>query len=137
MGRWGKWHEIETIYHDIDILGKKGLYEIRMVDEENNPIPIPRLGSMDPKGIIYIGKSTRLRPRIEDFLAGRHSGGGMYCLVRQKLRRHDLYKRHNLQYRFIVINKDNIETMEAQLLRRYFRKFCELPPFNSSVPGGK
>ena len=137
MGRWGKWHEIETIYHDIDILDKKGLYEIRMVDEENNPLPVPRLGGMDPKGIIYIGKSVRLHPRIEDFLGGRHSGGRRYRRVRQELRRFNLYKRHNLQYRVKVINKDDIETAEVQLLRRYFRKFCELPPFNSSVPGGK
>jgi len=138
LGNWGKWLNLEGIYHDIDVLNKQGLYQIRMADSSNNPIPIPRLAGIDESGIIYIGKSIKLRPRIENFYCGRHSGGGMYNLVRLRLKRHKPYNGYLLQYRYMKINdKEMIKKVETNLLRRYFRKYCELPPFNSTVPGGR
>lgn len=138
MGNWGKWINIENVYHDIDLLDKQGLYQIRMVNTFNNPLPIPRLVGIDESGIIYIGKSVELRTRIENFYCGRHSGGGMYNLVRLQLRRHTPYNGYMLQYRCMKITDEQImKKTEVNLLRRYFRKYCELPPFNSTIPGGK
>jgi len=138
MGNWGKWRNIEGVYRDISVLGKQGLYQIRMADTYNNPIPIPRLAGTDESGIIYIGKSTKLRPRIENFYCGRHSGGGMYNLVRLRLKGNKRYKGYYLQYRYMNINNSEMmENAETRMLRTYFRKYCELPPFNSTVPGGK
>jgi hypothetical protein len=138
LGNWGEWHNIENIYHDIDVLHRQGLYQIRMVNPSNKPLPIPRLAGVDESGIIYIGKSVELRTRIENFYCGRHSGGGMYNLVRLRLRRHKPYNNYLLQYRYMKSNDENaMEKTETNLLRRYFRQYCELPPFNSTVIGGK
>ena len=137
MARWGKWQAIEGIYHNMDLLDKKGLYQIRMVDMGNKPLPIPRIGGIDPDGIIYIGKTKRLRRRIEAFLGGRHSGGGMYFRVYRRLKRREPYREHSLQFRVMAGTDNNITTREREMLQRYLRRFCELPPFNSTVPGGK
>jgi hypothetical protein len=138
MGNWGKWRNIEGVYYDTEMLNKQGLYQIRMVDTYNNPIPISRLAETDESGIIYIGQSTKLRPRIENFYCGRHSGGGMYGLVRLRLKRNKRYKGYSLQYRYMnIYDSDMMKKVETNLLRSYFRKYCELPPFNSTVPGGK
>jgi hypothetical protein len=133
MPKWRKWQVIDSVYSNIGLLGKKGIYQIRMVDRENKPIPISRLVGTDSEGIVYIGKSIRLRPRIEDFLGGRHSGGGTYFLVYRHLIRSDRFRNHSLQFRILACQKPELEIKEANMLR----KFCELPPFNSTVPGGK
>jgi hypothetical protein len=133
MPKWRKWQVIDSVYSNIGLLGKKGIYQIRMVDRENKPIPTPRLAGTDSEGIVYIGKSIRLRHRIEDFLGGRHSGGGTYFLVYRHLIRSDRFRNHSLQFRVLVCQEPELEIKEANMLR----KFCELPPFNSTVPGGK
>lgn len=138
MSNWGKWRNIEDVYNDMDVLDKQGLYQIRMTNTHNNPIPIPRLAGTDEGGIIYIGQSVKLRPRIESFYCGRHSGGGMYGLVRLRLKKIKRYKDYYLQYRCMNISdSDMMRKKETRMLRRYFREHCELPPFNSTVPGGK
>lgn len=109
-----------------------------MVKPSDKPLPIPRLAGIDSNGIIYIGESVELRTRIEKFYGGRHSGGGMYNLVRFRLSRYKPYFNYKLQYSYMKIRDlETMEQMETNILRRYFRKYCELPPFNSSVKGGK
>jgi hypothetical protein len=137
MPNWSKWQAIESVYDNTDLQGRKGLYQIRMVDSNNQAIPIPRLRGIDTEGVAYIGQSVRLRKRIEDFLRGYHSGGGMYYLAYQRLKRCEPYRGHSLQIRFMVCTEADMKTRETNMLRRYFRRFCELPPFNSTVPGGK
>lgn len=137
MPKWRKWQPIDSIYSNISLLGQKGIYQIRMVDRDKKPITIPRLAGVDTEGIVYIGKSVRLRPRIEDFLGGRHSGGGSYYLVYRHLIRSKRFRTHSLQFRVLTCEEPALEIKEANILRKYFYKFCELPPFNSTVPGGK
>jgi hypothetical protein len=137
MPKWSKWQAIDSIYSNIGLLGQKGIYQIRMVDSENKPIPIPRLAGMDLEGIVYIGKSIRLHQRIEEFSGGRHSGGGTYFLAYRHLMRNEQFRNHSLQFRVLACEESALEIKEANLLRKYFRNFCELPPLNSTVPGGK
>lgn len=137
MAKWQEWHTIENVYDNVDILGKAGVYEIRMVNANSDPIQIPRIGSIDSKGIVYIGKSVRLRPRIEGFLTGRHSGGSRYRLVCRRLKKREEYKKHILQYRVMPTPREEIDVKEAELLHRYIMKFCELPPLNSIASGRK
>jgi len=47
MPKWRKWQAIDSIYSNIGLLGQKGIYQIRMIDKENKPIPIPRLAGID------------------------------------------------------------------------------------------
>ncbi len=70
---------------------KFGVYQIRIVDGDNKPIPIPRIGGTDPDGIIYIGRSgykshkadRSLAKRISEFERGPHSGGETYDLMKR------------------------------------------------------
>jgi hypothetical protein len=137
MARWRKWRAIEEVYYDLDLLDKEGLYQIRMVDRNNVPISIPRIKGIDTEGILYMGKSVRLRPRIEAFWRGSHSGGGFYYRAYRRLRKYKPYKEHSLQCRVMAITESDTTAKERSMLQRYFRRFCELPPFNSTVPGGK
>lgn len=131
MARWGKWRPIEEIIDDPSLQDKRGVYQVRMVDERNRPLSIHRIAETDPNGIIYIGQSVGLRRRLLDFYRGNHSGGGMYWLVFRRLNK---VIPHRLQVRVMASADDNTET---NLIRGYFREFCELPPFNSTVRGGK
>jgi len=136
MERWGKWRAIEEIYNDVDLLREKGLYQIRMIDKGNVPISIPRIKGIDPSGILYMGKSIRLRPRIEAFWRGTRSGGFYYRAYRQ-LRKYKPYKEHSLQFRVMAVTESDLTAKERGMLQRYLHRFCELPPLNSTVPGGK
>jgi len=53
MPKWRKWQPIEHVYHNEWLIAQEGLYQIRMLNRENQPIPIPRLCGVDPEGIIY------------------------------------------------------------------------------------
>ncbi len=79
---WREWQDIENAKKkESDCYG---VYQIRIIDNNRRPIPIPRIGGVDKEGIIYIGKAEPKHPlghRIDDFLAGRHSGSGTYDLM--------------------------------------------------------
>lgn len=137
MARWSKWRPIDDIYEDVNLLHRTGLYQIRMVDNRGSPLTIPRIKGKDANGILYMGKSVNLRPRIEAFYRGGHSGGGYYYRMYLRLVRYRPFRNHSLQFRTMSIQKSNLLDRERGMLQGYLRKFCELPPYNSTVPGGK
>ncbi len=127
--------------------GKFGIYQIRMVDKDNSPIPVPRIGGTDPDGIIYIGRSgyethktdRSLAQRISEFGSGPSSGGETYWLMKEHCTnfRHAPYKDHRLQYRarHVKGTKREVDKAEIEALAVYFAQYGELPPCNSSFPG--
>ena len=136
---WTRWLDINNAKENER--GYYGIYQIRIVDKvKKEALPIPRIGGVDVNGIIYIGKAepqNSLGNRIDAFVKWRHSGGGTYELVRAglKVKRHPYWK-HQLQYRVTRLLPDKIapDLAEIKELAKYFRKYCELPPCNSTVP---
>jgi len=136
-----KWH---AIYWASEFEKENfGVYQIRIVDKDNKPIPIPRIGGTDPDGVIYIGRSgyrsqktnRSLAKRISEFERGLHSGEGTYYLLKAycKFFRTDPYKDHQLQYRVgrVAGTKEKVYETEIYSLATYFAQYGELPPCNS------
>jgi hypothetical protein len=140
-GRWTSWKPLDEGYFQAE--DSCGIYEIRIVDGDGTAIPVPRMGGIDPVGILYIGKSgvtTAKSPRTlakrlgEFFWSGRpHSGGETFDQMVPLLRRR--LGKFQLQYRVVRLHDEAIDTQEKRQIRRYFQKYCELPPGNSAFPG--
>ena len=144
MSRWSTWRNTDLV-QDKE-LSSFGIYEIRMVDGREQPLPVSRIGGIDEDGIVYIGgagysTSRTLAQRIREFQrkSGGHSGRYTYRLM------HDVLgvvsKRaffdDKLQYRAMRMPGADAEMLkqeEVETLARYFTRYGELPPCNSSFP---
>lgn len=147
MSAWSVWYDITSTKHVLGNERQCGVYEIRLADSTRQAIPVGRLLGNDPCGLLGIGKSVNLSRRISDFnrahLKGslRHSGGSRLFLV-WVLHYSPIAASHNVnsivQFRVAKV-KNNVkaETAEEALLKRYFYKFGELPPLNSTMPDGR
>jgi len=160
MSQWGRWHDIDVAQSNEKTFF--GIYQIRLVDERRQSIPVQRIGGIDEEGVIYIGRSgykesRPLAQRIWEFQYEKHSGASTYALMKKALgdsQRHG-WSDHRLQYRSLhlkpgaitesgvsedallreFIFKRKIEKSEADALASYFADYGELPPCNSSFPG--
>ncbi len=139
---WSTWQGIA--HARFEQMDYPGIYQVGMVDEAQNPIPICRLGDTDKEGIIYIGVSENVGERIEDFrhtaveIKGEHDGASTYILMQANFRSlgHN-YANCKLQYRVMRLSgSDKAEhtKQEATILADYFNKYNELPPCNSNFP---
>jgi hypothetical protein len=111
-----------------------GVYKIHCI-QDKMPIKINRVLGIDNQGILYIGQSDNLRARIRM----------LWRVLNPKLKAtaHTFGKKHNenkkLQKAFPLkslyvsyqITKEP-KALETILLDKYFIKFGEVPPFNSS-----
>ena len=123
-----------------------GIYQIRAADVAGKPIPIPRMGSVDEEGILYIGRSgykdrspsRTLAVRLKEFEQVDHSGAQTYFLAEcTGCLNQGIYKKHKLQCRVMYLSgdKEEIDKKEIGAIGQYFCRFGELPPCNSSFPG--
>ena len=142
--RWSNWHRIEDegmvsgIIHDC-----YGIYRIRAVKSSGEAIVIPRIGGMDDQGIIYIGRSgyknkktyRTLSQRIREFWNANHSGGWTADLsYRCCLKKVKGFKDYEYDVQIMTLPDHLIDKSEAKELEIYFKKYGELPPYNSSFP---
>jgi hypothetical protein len=148
ISKWGSWHSIDDA--DSNPLSRFGIYQIRMVDRAGNPIPVRRIAGLDKGGVIYIGgsgyskqhakKPRTMAQRIKEFEKGAHSGGHTYRLMKDDVllvSRKRTYSGHKLQYKAMRLDGGNagmVKEKEIATLARYFKKYGELPPCNSSFP---
>ena len=135
MADWIKWQPISKLYDD-DTTRKKGVYQIRLVDTRDDPIPVPRLAGTDKEGLYYIGKTTKkLRDRLKVFLPDPESEGEVHEDIAEALRNKPGFRDYRLQYRAKVLeDKSVIEAMEGFHIRQYLEEFCEKPQGNWSLP---
>ena len=111
-----------------------GVYKILCI-QDKMPIKINRVLGIDNQGILYIGQSENLRARIRmlwrvlnpKLKATAHTFGSKYN-ENKKLKKAFLLKSLYVSYQ---ITKEP-KTLETDLLDKYFAKFGEVPPFNSS-----
>jgi hypothetical protein len=99
------------------------------------PIRLNRVLGTDEEGVLYIGKSENLRERLRmlwrvlnpKLEVTAHTFGTKYN-SNQKLREAFPMKSLFVSYRITSEPK----TLESELLDKYFLKYGEVPPFNSS-----
>jgi len=111
-----------------------GVYHIYCY-KDKTPLKINRVLRLDNEGILYIGKSANLRERLRmlwrvlnpKLKATAHTFGSKYN-KNKKLRKTFPLKSLYVTYQFTVEPK----SLETNLLDKYFAKFGEVPPFNSS-----
>lgn len=102
---------------------------------EKKPLKINRVLGIDNEGILYIGKSVNLRERLRMLKrsfnqkpkAYGHTFGKKYN-ENKKLENAFPLKSLYVSYKTTTVPK----TLETKLLNKYFAKFGEVPPFNSS-----
>lgn len=111
-----------------------GVYFIK-THSKKKPIRINRVLGIDEDGILYIGKSENLRERLRMLWrvinpkqkATAHTFGKKYN-ENKKLREAFPLKSLYISYGISTDPK----VLEFKLLNKYFLKFGEVPPFNSS-----
>ena len=110
---------------------------VYFIQSYNNQIPIRlnRVLGTDEEGVLYIGKSENLRERLRmlwrvlnaKLKATAHTFGTKYN-DNKKLR--EAFPLKSLYVSFRITNEP--KSLESELLYKYFSKYGEVPPFNSS-----
>lgn len=111
-----------------------GIYFIYVYNNKL-PIKVSRVLGIDNDGVLYIGKSENLRERLRmlwrvinpKLKATAHTFGTKYN-NNKKLREAFPFKSLYVSYTITTEPK----TLESELIDKYFLKFGEVPPFNSS-----
>ncbi len=116
---------------------KPGVYEIVALDRTGKPKAISRVGGVDGRGVLYIGRGKKLREeRLNRLRKGLFAGKRGHIAGRTYLERHRIQAvapKRDLAFRFEHCN--DYKDRENQRLRRYIQKFGEVPPLNASQGG--
>ncbi len=120
-----------------EIEDKAGVYAIHARTETGEFEQIPRLLGCDPKGILFTGKSVRVRTRVRTFKRAatqqewwktRHSEGHTYRWIPA------LQERFPIERLYVSVHyTDPPEVEESRRLRDYAFQFGEPPPLNLSA----
>jgi hypothetical protein len=110
-----------------------GVYRIRALKADEQPVPLRRLKCDDPEGILDIGKTAYLRWRIGEFqkavLDGKtyHSAG----LTFHNYPYRDLFSLETLCVDWLETpNEEAARDLERQRLKDYRSRFLDFPPLN-------
>ena len=141
---WLKPFKIETLEEDWDkIPNSPGVYIIF------SKTPLQRVGGMDRKGILYVGKSGILRKRLCQFWDAWHPASGLlwdHPKIAGKILGKKITKKRDVglllgkliaKVATPIKGKKNLELTEKAfaLLFAYMNRLGELPPLNFSLPG--
>lgn len=107
---------------------------------------LPRVGGVDPAGILYIGKSRRLRNRLWDFWEAQHEASGILWDIPQVARAiFSTSVGTSLEVDPLIgsvmvrmatpILHEMLDQAERAVLYAYTLRFGEPPPLNSCLPG--
>lgn len=113
-----------------------GIYKIRI---KNNPID--RLLGQDKQGILAIGKSNDLKKRLKQFYKGftegkSHSEGKTLHLIMKNNPKWGEEIIDKLEFTYTVTKtEEEAIKLEEKEIKTYFKKFGEVPPLNSAIPG--
>lgn len=133
---WTNWQPIDA---KLDHKGP-ATYKVRMVTDEEAPVPIPRFFSCDNSGLLVIGETSRMRNRRNGFVRGMntgrgHSEGNLFHFLIQHGSLNQRFPVHHLEFCYVpTVNKGAAKLAEERLIKRYVREFGEVPPLNSAIP---
>jgi len=130
-----RWHSLKTLDFNI-IPTSSGVYQIRWAIGEK-PQSIPRANGKDKKGILYIGESSNLRERIENFWLrieskGSHTAGRTYNYYEFRKK----FRPEQLQVQWLELCQSEIGELETALLEKYVAKYLDRPLLNIIIPRG-
>ena len=125
------WQKLERDHGD-----KGGVYKLHCFDEENDRrfIPINRILGVDQEGVLYIGKASVICNRIGDLmksLSPKHKSfnhpAGMRYASNQILQESFPFERLCVT----VLPNEKPNEAEIHEMRKYFKEYGEVPPFNA------
>ena len=142
LGRWADrdWVGPAALESAHDIPRVPGLYAL-VAFQQSNPARIPRFLGIDPTGLVYIGKATRLRGRTRA-LARSYLEGKPGHMAGRNFERVDLLR---IQAGLSAVKTDfdlrlyystcasppAAERAETDLLHSYMAMYGEVPPMNA------
>ena len=135
MPDWSRWSDLTARCPQ----NGPAVYEIR-VCASGIPLRVGRFLRTDMRGILCIGMTTNVRRRIRDFIKGLsrglgHSEANLLHRLEQATALGRLIWRRSYEYRFIAVDsKTEACRLEERLIKRYVKRFGEVPPLNSVIP---
>lgn len=142
MAEWSKWQDIWWIDDFADLYKWPGVYKIRLIDYQGQPVRIGRLLGVDTDGLLAIGESVNVARRIREFYRAyegqsfRHYVAERMFLIRFKTAfGKKIFKDCKIQFTCMRLkDKAEVKKYEERFLKSYFKTFGELPPLNSDMP---
>jgi len=131
--KWTNWFDLHRLRFE-DVPKEPGVYEVRWA-VNGVPQTINRVDGADDSGLLYIGGSINLRRRIKNFwdrvMGGKapHTAGHTYKAYNFERK----FRPEQLQVRWALIPKEELQKAESHLLEEYVKKFLDKPPLNLSV----
>jgi hypothetical protein len=116
------------------------LYRIRLA-RMRKPLPIERFLTTDKTGILAVGIAASMETRRKDFLTGlkncsRNPEGSLLHLIEVHSIFNRKYRKCVYEYSFVKMrSRFDAHVAERKLVKAYFKKFGEVPPMNSALPG--
>ena len=131
------WYKIKDLIdsENRNIPEDPGIYFVRRA-RNGYPVPIPRLGGQDNKGILYIGESKNIRRRIGQLINAIVNDGKKNTIYKTKIFC-SISKLIKLEEYEITWEKlkthEEAKGQEWAALKLYCDKYHEAPPLNLSL----
>lgn len=113
---------------------KPGVYVIIGADKKETPVQLNRVCGPDAEGILYIGKSTTVRSRLQKFRnlvcpdAGQFQGHAGAESYRENTCIKKMCGPEFLMFRYALC--EDCDGAERELIRTYLDLYGEVPPLN-------
>lgn len=115
--------------------GKAGVYRIRAFTHNGESLSIPRLGGIDPDGILHIGKSINLGRRIRTFRQAAEGLKASHHAGREFLRWgfEKVISRERLHFDYFETGSEQEALKLEHLLHEEYRKrYLDRPPLDGT-----
>lgn len=142
---WDEWFPINSLNNEQkwdNLTSKSGIYLISRQE------PVQRIGGVDIRGIVYIGKSLNLVKRLDGFWNANHPASGILwenlsmakIFIGQQVNDQKDVAMALSQFRIraaFPIKRNQLVEAERSVIMAYLLRFGEPPPLNFSIPGGR
>lgn len=117
----------------LDFPLNQGIYFIHWIKSDKF-VSLSRLFEIDTSGLLYVGKSTNLKKRLNDLIENINNPSLLKHHFGIKFNKTDKFRQKIpiSELALIIQPSDNPKDSEEKYLLCYNSKFGELPPFNSN-----
>ncbi len=127
---WSEWRSLDK---PSDSSGA-AVYEVRIVNADGLPLPVPRMLLTDETGVLSIGEAGNMENRRRQCRDAIRKGAGhsSYNLLHYVLQHTDFRKKFTdfqLQYRYCDrTDKSTAQSLESTLIKNYILRLANLHP---------